>query len=381
MRPRDKMLSAFTPGGASEVGVVTCYDDIFIRDHWYDLTDVPWHFKGSGIIDQEVAWARDVSQNSGIEWLAVTPCPSRQERRRWRFEKRGDGTYRVDKLTREETKVEGPIRGGYSTADESGTRSDSPPLPTTQEEADALIPDVPEFCPETFRRDGRDDMAAAVRESLDLMLYAYASSPLWSLYWISGYEGMMLLVAERPDLARYAAKRLVKRFSYQVSQAAALGVDAVWIEECLTDQISPQAYSTLDLPILKKCVGLVRDHGLKSIYYYCGNPNDRIEHILDVGADAVHFEEGKKGFQIDIELIAAKIDGRCTLFGNLDAIGVLQDGSDSELEAEIRRQLRAASRNRGRFVMSTGSPITPGTTVDRVKHYTDLVRKLGKLPR
>ncbi|MHC4884357.1 MAG: hypothetical protein ACYTGH_04655 [Planctomycetota bacterium] len=47
------------------------------------------------------------------------------------------------------------------------------------------------------------------------------------------------------------------------------------------------------------------------------------------------------------------------------------------LETEVARQLAAGRRNRGRFIMSTGSPVTPDTPVARVQQYADLVRAAG----
>jgi hypothetical protein len=49
----------------------------------------------------------------------------------------------------------------------------------------------------------------------------------------------------------------------------------------------------------------------------------------------------------------------------------------ADLHSEIRRQLRAGRENGDRFVMSTGSPITPGTPVEEVRLHTDLVREVG----
>jgi Fic family protein len=50
-------------------------------------------------------------------------------------------------------------------------------------------------------------------------------------------------------------------------------------------------------------------------------------------------EESKKGFAIDIEEVAERVDGRMALLGNVDAIGLMEHGSDEELRAEIARQL------------------------------------------
>ena len=96
-----------------------------------------------------------------------------------------------------------------------------------------------------------------------------------------------------------------------------------------------------------------------------------------MGADALSLEESKKGFLIDIEDVVERVNGRCAVLGNLDAIELLERGSEEELGAEISRQVAAGRRNGSRFIMSLGSPVTPGTTVERVRLYCDLVHELG----
>lgn len=219
-------------------------------------------------------------------------------------------------------------------------------------------------------------MVEILNKNLDLMIYSQITSPVTSFYDLWGYMGMMILIADNEKLAFYAGQRYLYNVIQQIRRAAAIGAKAIWIEETLTDQIHPDTFMNLNVPLLKECVQEIHNCGLKSIYYYCGNPMDpgRFDHILDVGADAVHFEESKKNFQIDIEDVVAKVNGRCTVFGNLDSIGILQNGTDEELISEIRRQMKAGRQNEGRFIMSTGSPVTPQTSVERVKRYADIVR-------
>lgn len=147
----------------------------------------------------------------------------------------------------------------------------------------------------------------------------------------------------------------------------------------MTDMVSADAYLTLNTPFLKELIGEIRYQGMKSIYYFCGDPRGKFDIILSLGADALAFEESKKGFTIDIASLAEAVDGRCTLLGNLDAIGVLEQGTDEQLQAGIRRQLDAAKTNRNRFVVSTGSPVTPRTSVERVRRYCDLVHSRGRM--
>ena len=41
----------------------------------------------------------------------------------------------------------------------------------------------------------------------------------------------------------------------------------------------------------------------------------------------------------------------------------------------LARQIAAGRRNANRFVMSLGSPVTPSTSVSRVRRYCDLVHR------
>lgn len=376
MTGREKILAAFTTEGTPEIGVVASYEEIFIRDHWFALTEVLWWYAFSGAADKEVSWVRDFSRKSGLEWLGVNECPSRAVRARQRYEQRADGVWLVEG-TGKETRLSEPTPSGTNTASVNSKHTDLDSLPTTPDEIDALVPSTPKFDRKVFLAEGRHDTATAIRAALGLLLYGHIASPIWSLYDLLGYEGMMVFLAQDPGLASYAGRRILENVIQRIRMISALGADAVWIEECLTDQISPELFRAISVPLVRQCVQEARTCGLKSIYYYCGNPNDRLDAILSAGADAVHFEESKKGFTIDIADIINRVKGRCTVFGNLDAINVLQNGSEDMLRLEIQRQLEAGRNNGGRFIMSTGSPITPETPVEKVRLYTGLVRKYG----
>jgi uroporphyrinogen-III decarboxylase len=372
MTGREKLLAAFTAEGTGAIGVVAAYDSLFLRDHYAALTTIPWWDS-----TQTGRVARDCHARSGLEWFTVSACDSRSERGRGRFEERRDGVWRVDIETGKETRLREPTPSGTNTECAHSRHSSMNSLPTTREQIDAMIPLETAFDRTRFLAEGRQDAAADVRESPDLLAYSHILSPLWTLYSFLGYEDMMILLAQSPDLAIHAAQRILENTLQHISMIAALGAEAVWIEECLTDQISPDVFRQINLPILRRCTEAIREHGMKSIYYYCGDPWKRLDAIIDAGADGIHFEESKKGFSIQIEDIVEAAGRRCVVFGNLDAIGVLQDGSEDMLRAEICRQLRAGRKNGGRFIMSTGSPITPGTPVQKVRRYADIVSEVA----
>lgn len=379
MTGREKITAALSAGGTGETPVVICYEGIYVRDHWDRLTRCPWWYPFSPRLDHQLSWRRDVISATPQDWFALPACPSRDERERCLVEERPGGVVRVDRRTGREEKLVRPVVGGWDPAGVS-RQAELPCLPQTTDEIDAAIPPAGDLDPERFIAEGRGDLAAALLGEFGEERFPLAgvSSPLWGCYGLWGFEGMMLMIAERPGLVRHACRRLLAHRVGAVRQAAALGAAGVWIEECMTDMISPAAFAALNVPSLRKLIDEIRRSGMKSIYYYCGDPAGKWEHILPLGMDALSLEEGKKGFAIEIEEAARLVSGRCALLGNLDAVGVLQNGSDGQLRAEIARQIAAGRENGGRFVMSLGSPVTPATPPQRVRQYCRLARELGR---
>ena len=189
----------------------------------------------------------------------------------------------------------------------------------------------------------------------------------------------MTMIATDPQAVDYACRRFLTNCVREIREGALHGASAIWVEDCLTDVISPRSFESLNVPYLQEMIEGIRSAGMKSIYYYCGNPKGKWDQILSIGADALAFEESKKGLIIDIEDVVERVNGRCAVLGNLDAIDLLQNGTEERLRTEIARQIAAGRRNDSRFVMSLGSPVTPGTSVSRVRLYCDLVHELGSL--
>ncbi len=126
---------------------------------------------------------------------------------------------------------------------------------------------------------------------------------------------------------------------------------------------------------------------MKFIFYPTGVGKDwqaGFESILDMKPDGIHLEEGKKGFDTDVSwqvsvLKAKGLQDEITLFGNVDAVNIVQEGTSEELEKEVKRQVDVGrDEYGGRFIMDTGSPITPETSLERLIEYLNLVRKHGR---
>jgi hypothetical protein len=379
MTGRNNIEAAFAPEGTADFGTVICYEEIYVRDHWDQLTAHPWWYQYAPDIERQMQWRRDVITRTGQDWYhlpAFFPCA---RRRHLHIRDFGESIQLVDERSGQSKEVRRPSISGW-TAQGSSESVHPERLARTKDEIDALIALPPEGHARRARRDGRNDLARAMIEEFGRDLYPTRSisSPLWVCYHLWGFEGMMTMIADRPDLVRYACVRNLESCLVAIEEAADAGTAGIWIEECLTDMINPQAFAVLVVPFVRPLVEAIHSAGMHSIYYFCGNPAGKWNQLLDVGADALALEESKKGFVIDIEDTVERVQGRCAVLGNLDAIELLAHGTEQNLRTEIARQMAAGRRNVGRFVMSLGSPVTPGTPVSRVRLYCDLSHELGR---
>jgi hypothetical protein len=373
---RDKVEAALSGDGAREIPVVICYEGIYIRDHWRQLTAAPWWVRYSSDVDEQLRWRREVIAGIGQDWFDLPAFPSRAARASLSIDARPEGIFQTDRRTRRTVRlVEEPVGGSHI-----DIHAAHPAV--TPEAVGALIPmpDDRSGPGGPAHEPGRDDLAAALLNDCGAELFPIrlVGTPFeLCVMQLWGFEQTMLNVKERPDLVALACGRFLAQGLAAVRESAWLGAAGIFIEDIFTDIISADAFARFALPYAGRLVEEIRQLGMKSIYYFCGNPAGKWDYLLDIGADALSLEESKKGFAIDIEEVVEQVNGRCAVLGNLDAVGVLQEGTEAQLRAEIERQIAAGRRNGDRFVMSLGSPVTPNTPTARVRLYCDLARELG----
>ena len=379
MTGREKIHAALSPEGTPEIPVVICYHGIFLRDHWDQVTDQPWWALSDSDPDRHIAVHRDMISKLGEDWFQLPTGPSHWARERTAVETRSDGVYSVDRETGTAQKLKRPRVGGWP--EERRVMSAHPAHPPmSREEIDEQLPLGPEPDYQAPFRNGSADVTKQLLDEFGSEKYPIQSvgSPLWRCYSLWGFEGMMTALMDMPDLVEYVCQREAEIACRSVKQSAALGAVGIWLEECMTDMVSPDAFRRFNLPYLRRIVDTIREAGMHSVYYYCGDPAGKLDLLLESGADALGLEESKKGFDIDIADIAEHVDGRMALLGNLDAIHLLETGTEEEIRAEIARQIAAGRRNGSRFVMSIGSPVTPGTPTERVRQYCEWTREMGR---
>ena len=135
--------------------------------------------------------------------------------------------------------------------------------------------------------------------------YVYIPLPTSQLFSIFGFENLMQGAYDFPETIEYANRRLLDHYLRSVQEAAALGAEAIWLEEAMTDMSGPAQYRRFVFPVVRRMTEAIHAAGMRAVNYYCGDPAGKWDMRLDAGTDALALEEGRKGFENRIEDVVA----------------------------------------------------------------------------
>ena len=80
MTGREKMAAALSSEGAAELPVVLCYEGIYIRDRWWELSRRPWWFREAPDRARQRAWRSETIRALRQDWFQLPAGASRRER-------------------------------------------------------------------------------------------------------------------------------------------------------------------------------------------------------------------------------------------------------------------------------------------------------------
>lgn len=372
MSPRQRVRAAYTGQPVDQRPVAAPYVGLYHQDHFGELTGrLQWQVHSwlhASPEDHVAALGRMIEQ-APFDMLQPQLAPSREDRERIEIVRRGDQSFRHHKREdRWEPIVESPGHPIASTANEEQRVFDVADIRR-------LIIRVPAECQlAAGYHDYIDAAVGALGDELFIVSGGVAT-PFWDATFYLGVSNLLAMAAQRPAFVDDVCRRILECSIENIRAFSAAGADAIYVDATLTtsDMISVPQFERFALPYITELVAEIHRHDQLAYVYYFGGVADRLDLIASSGADALWIETSMKGYVNDIDAIADAIGSRACLHGNIDPYGVLERGSDARLEAEIRRQAAAGVKARG-FVMSTGSPITPGTPLARVRRFIELAR-------
>ena len=377
MTKKQRVDAALEGRPVDRLPVALLYYPLYQQDHFVELTGRPeWelHRWLAAEPSEHTRSYLDMAAQTPFDMLEPQCALSREERERAEFLLQGGRPFHRDRVTGRLTPVSPTVSGharDYHANDEQ------------------IVFDIADVKARVQVEKAGDMIGRGDNDYLDALIAA-AGAPhfilsggvIGTLYSCTRYLGMTKLfelLAAQPDLVDYLSSRILESNIEHIRRLAAAGGDAIFIDDATatSDMISVAHYERFSLPYMTEMVHEIHRLGHKAIVIYFGGIADRLDQIASIGTDGLAMETSMKGYINDIGEIAGRIGGRLALFGNIDPVGVLERGSDADLEAEVARQVAAGRRARG-FVISTGSPITPGTPLSRVRRFIELAHKYGE---
>lgn len=189
-----------------------------------------------------------------------------------------------------------------------------------------------------------------------------------------GFEEGLLAFHDQPEGMQYFLERCYIEQLEWAKAYAESGADAFIVSESYIspDLVNPDIYRKFMKHIHKDYFKEISNYGIEPLCMFWGNINPLIDDYCDVNVKGMLIEESKKGFDLDIVKIRQKTEGRVCLFGNLDSLNLLNSGTSENIKNEALRQSNGLNTG---FIISNGSPITPGTPVENVKALIDFAKE------
>jgi uroporphyrinogen decarboxylase len=194
-------------------------------------------------------------------------------------------------------------------------------------------------------------------------------------------EGFVDRLMDEPDALKAEAQENVER---ALERAAAIRdwgtVDGFCLcaDYCFNDNpfLSPAMFGEFVTPYLRQLVKGYREMGYYVIKHTDGNIMPILDDLLSSGPHALHSLDPQGG--VDLAAIKALAGGDVCLIGNVNC-GLLQSGTDAQVEADVRRALRDGMPGGG-YIFGTSNCIYTGLPLARYDLMLEIWKQEGNYP-
>jgi uroporphyrinogen-III decarboxylase len=139
--------------------------------------------------------------------------------------------------------------------------------------------------------------------------------------------------------------------------------------------VSPALFAEWDLPVVRAVAAVARRRGKIMHYHLHGRGRALLEGLVDAGVTMICPLESPPRGDFALREVKGRFAGRLALKGGVDPF-LLRDGTDAEIEAQVRRSLEDAAAGGG-FTLATGDGVLKDTDFDRIRLLVELARRHG----
>jgi uroporphyrinogen decarboxylase len=205
---------------------------------------------------------------------------------------------------------------------------------------------------------------------------AYHFSTLFErAYMLRGFENFLVDLLTEEDLVSDLLDKITAFHVALAKRYVQLGVNCGRTVDDYGMQTSmlmaPEVWRKFFKPRLARIVAVYRDAGLPMIHHSCGNIQEIVGDLIEIGVNVLNPIQPKA---LDLEKLANDYGDKITFFGGICNQEVLPLGKPEEVEQTVR-QITALLGRHGRFVIAPSNGIGPDVPPENIEAFFRAARE------
>ncbi len=195
-----------------------------------------------------------------------------------------------------------------------------------------------------------------------------------SLFQVQGMETSLMDIMDRPDFIERLTERQLAAAIQQGIALAKAGCDALYVGETFGGFMSPQQFSRLCLPYVRRFVEAVRPHGPLIYLHMCGRITHLLDLIVETGVDCLEPLDEVGG--TPVAEAKRRVGDRIALMGGVNTV-LLSRGTLKEVEDDCARCIREA-KDRGGYILAACDMLPTEASAEKVRAMVRCAETLGR---
>lgn len=225
-----------------------------------------------------------------------------------------------------------------------------------------------------------DHLRKWVGES-DLFVVCQLDTGFFKIYQLLGFENYMNYIFEHQKELHQLMERFIQLEINLAKKAIAEGADCIWLADDYAHNggpfISPAKLAELDFQYMEKLVKEVHKMNIPVVLHSCGNQNQVLDYLVDIGIDGLHSLQPSA--HNDIGKIKKTYGDKLCLIGNIDINYLLPKGSPYQIDQVVKENIRVAGLGGG-YVVSSCNLLNEDVPPENALAMALAVEKYGKYP-
>jgi uroporphyrinogen decarboxylase len=198
----------------------------------------------------------------------------------------------------------------------------------------------------------------------------YVALTRWGPFTLAGLlygaENLLRDIYKNPGGARHILDFTADLYLAYARLYIAQGVDFVLLAEPTAsgDMISRAHFEAFAVPVFKKVFSQLRATKVRTALHICGNIEDRLDLLNDIGADLVSVD-----YKVSLARCRSVFNGRTAFAGNMNPVAVLQRETPEGVIRACEESIAAAGEGPG-YLLMPGCDIPPSTPAENIRAMT-----------